>query len=243
MKYLKHFESYSSLEQTIIDIFQEVIDDYDIFKLEVDENGRSIYPYDKNVGFRIQDPAKILGSDKSTILYLTFFVGANSSYYKNILRDINCLRPRLKSMGYTMVINRYTTTYGNKVMDITIEAPEIRESNEVGKVNSMELDIKDALYDIIDEYDMYEVEEGNYTHEMYGICYQLYPELSKYILSIYFFKDPNDDSFTIGKKFNTLLDTHGNSNIYTFKSRLESMGYNVNMIRYATCVDFTISSK
>ena len=229
------FESVTKevMELDIKDALYDIVDEYDMYQFgdEILNNVFGIYYQLKPYGY----------GSTSYILSIYFFSNPTTDFelsnvigkkFNALLDDkgnsnIYTFKSRLESMGYNVNFIRYTGSVDIVISDIPnktyTENIIIKESIEH---EEMGLNIKDVLYDLIDEYDMYEV-EGNYRHEIYGICYQFYPmdDLS-YFVSIFFFKNP-DEKFNDEKKFNNLLNRNNNNNIYTFKSRLESMGYSV----------------
>ena len=130
---MDHILSFS--EQVIIDIFQDIIDEYDMWESSTDDYGRAIYPPIGGACYHIQDPLDSLSTTKilghNTLCHLNFFIDNRSSNYENIVRDIECIKPRLKSMGYSMFLNKWDSRLAAggrrmriiKVIDIRVEVP------------------------------------------------------------------------------------------------------------------------
>lgn len=244
MKYLKHFEFKSARTNSftddqfhmnqIKDVFQDIFDDYGI------EESKLTYP---GTGFYFT----IYSDTNQCVLYIRKYANPPHSQTRvNIPKiDLSGHIKTLESMGYKIggeLGDRYHTAgVGRKKKPIghfgfirlLIYTPEsfnesntdqsFNESNTTQRTQNMMADIKDVFQELIDEYDIYYIDEyDDVPNSDKNYYYKLYKQWS----DVVFFKfiTAENDGYESYHKFG--------EQVKVLLPRLESMGYEIDYSKW-----------
>lgn len=218
MKHLKLFnESVSDKEyhkQVVIDVFQDVIDDYNI------EYVNNSYGAFEPVSDGEMDSAYTIYDDlkhKSICFRIVYPYDKNPSMYDDVIKS----SVRLKSLGYDVNVRETPNWFigGVAKIDIEIKYPNINENKKSDydkyKDHKYNLDlIKDIFSDVVDEFGLYKY-DGIHDDLFYNINTGEGNSIGVWIA------DTNKKDLSIDKE---ILDSE---EIKGFEKRLKNIGYHI----------------